>query len=416
MDSGTVQVWLKGVLVGCGDGDDDDDDDADDDEDDDDDGDDDDEYMGCAETSPTDVLVLSDYHELTVLQCVELCRGRGDKFALLGQNPFSSVSTCKTIDSSYRPASIRTLGELELLTALYWMLKEAYTPEGFHTGASDQFKMGTFSWADGWLFDPFVWDAYNPFLNYGTQFYVYTDLESLETVLRHSARKHGGQCIFNRFVTEHSCVQFCDPTDVAENCSTLHSNFVVLENTYTIRNSSTGQTEQKTCGFADAYSYEDKTAWSCPEYRDYLVTARGHYPLYMDGISTMRTQLNPEKIWWTSWKPVDTDLTPWLQISLSDYFLVKAISMTGESGWPNGRGTGQLISSSDVQSLTARSLADCAFLCMNDVACGVYSFCANMAALPEGADNCRLHVDFLTSPVYTADSAWNSFEVDKNCN
>ncbi|KAK7487478.1 hypothetical protein BaRGS_00021319, partial [Batillaria attramentaria] len=666
------------------------------------------QYMGCAETSPTDVLVLSDYHELTVLQCVELCRGRGDKFALLGQNPFrcycssthpanttrrcdkycyrntgqlcggdqystvsaykvdntscadvdpiqwmsvgenstcfklsnlsyahtSSVSTCKTIDSSYRPASIRTLGELELLTALYWMLKEAYTPEGFHTGASDQFKMGTFSWADGWLFDPFVWDAYNPFLNYGTQFYVYTDLESLETVrlvnhklgneqrrvlCRHvpdylgcyekpttpspaienyssmgvtlckqrclaqdkdvalldtgscfcldaadlgsmvsvsesdagcdvacPANKlqscgnsgrvraysvdnytscdagyigYRGKCY--RFFPQtnrnaNSAADFCrrvrgylatprdsdeasflirvirgvpslwnhtkwrigilDPMDGdyqassdgsimrsemwngtrnSENtqCSSLdtqtgtwtksacgqtlpfvcetspvflgcrdftssptvtatfdltltsssaqqcvalcygqNTRYALLTQTkcscmtydalqgssHTVVNcpAQCGDYFSQLCGkigpftYAvhdiDAYSYEDKTAWSCPEYRDYLVTARGHYPLYMDGISTMRTQcgylgpkhddilqtdaaavaytsstnaanahlarLNPEKIWWTSWKPVDTDLTPWLQISLSDYFLVKAISMTGKEG------------------------------------------------------------------------------------
>ncbi|KAK7487477.1 hypothetical protein BaRGS_00021318 [Batillaria attramentaria] len=77
---------------------------------------------------------------------------------------------------------------------------------------------------------------------------------------------------------------------------------------------------------------------------------------------------------------------------------------------------GQHISGPGVQSLKARSLADCARFCMKDNACDVYSFSANMAALPAGADNCMLHAAFLTSPVYTADSAWDAFELGQDCN
>nr|KAG5700069.1 hypothetical protein BaRGS_028306 [Batillaria attramentaria] len=33
-----------------------------------------------------------------------------------------------------------------------------------------------------------------------------------------------------------------------------------------------------------------------------------------------------------------------------------------------------------------------------------------------GADNCMLHATFLTSPVYTADSAWDAFELGQDCN
>ncbi|KAK7487476.1 hypothetical protein BaRGS_00021317, partial [Batillaria attramentaria] len=116
----------------------------------------------------------------------------------------------------------------------------------------------------------------------------------------------------------------------------------------------------------DAYHSDKKSPSSCSEYRQYLVTARGHYPLYVDGVNLMlvecgylgskhddilqldelavqynsstnsssasRARLYPEQIWWKSWKPDDTDPTPWLQISLSDYFLVKAISITGREG------------------------------------------------------------------------------------
>ena len=43
--------------------------------------------------SESDAPVLDDYPEMSVTQCVELCRGRSDRYALLGNAPYRCYCT-----------------------------------------------------------------------------------------------------------------------------------------------------------------------------------------------------------------------------------------------------------------------------------------------------------------------------------
>ncbi|XP_070175352.1 uncharacterized protein [Littorina saxatilis] len=411
-----------------------------------------DDYVGCGIQSENDTLVLNDYPEMSVTQCVELCRGRGDTYALLGNNPYrcyctvqepdslpgaacsqfcfnahgqpcggfqsnitsvyqvdyfpvfanscadlfetdvqvpgiyiingtaeycymkdnstcsepnitrwegvgeggacfkwsliahsvhQSVAKCQDASSQVRhlPASVHTDQELAFLDSMYYMLKDAYLLDNIHIGGEDQFLMGTFTWADGWLMTSpsSSWMNQYPNLNYGDdgesapgQFIFINQLGSLTNrnleaknrkLLCREAPDDLG-CVINPLnltavISNYSsmsialCKQTCraqranvalldtgscfcsldpgdlliandsvvgcdvscpgnslqrcadtgflraytiDDRDIAESCDVLHANFIVLNNTYVIKDNVTGSPVAATCGFADTTS------------------------------------------------------------------------------------------------------------------------------------------------------------------
>ncbi|XP_025081258.1 uncharacterized protein LOC112556450 [Pomacea canaliculata] len=400
------------------------------------------DFFGCAALSSNKVLVLDNYEEMSVTQCVELCRARGDTYALLGvlpfrcycslQKPISSQetcnkfcfypvgqlcggsnalsaytigefpafatscedlfaegllvpgkylinnqsmwctmkdnstcsvdlspdwlhvglqeqcfhlsrstelpttisATCKNLQPSMVPASIRSEGEQTLLITLYKMLKDAGLKNPFRIGAMDQLEVGCFTWADGWLFDFAQWNTTYPnlqyrrsessdkyshvlFMNTGELMNFYTTLEERRVLCREITDYVGCYlkptdlqaavanyssmsltmckqvCIGNTSnfaaVETESCYCLtsepprsnlvsttgCDVpcpsnefqscaqpgylrvyslnyTDVATHCKVLYGNFVVLEGTYLLKNTTTGTTTPTTCGLSNS--------------------------------------------------------------------------------------------------------------------------------------------------------------------